>query len=202
MVDLQRFCGGGGTLYPTRLAGRIYAADGMIGVSVPDDGRELPTSTGKNMRENDEARARALETMFAFDAAALRPFALWPERVECEQCDGRGGEADREKCSTCCGSGRCVCTYCDAEHECGQCDGLGYIEISDPQTCRFCGGSGRTPKDQPILHAKWIHGYLLALLADCEDLRGEPHEHWIRGTFAGDGRFLVCEYRDCGEDRT
>ena len=124
---MQAICNPHHTLkapFPATVAGRrvSVAIDGYMMVMA--DGGDFPPDP---KAPNDEGMAKILDglngTRVTVRLDDLRQWA-GPTSEPCNKCGGKRVI----KCSTCRGWGQHECMTCDAEHDCGHCDGTGKVE--------------------------------------------------------------------------
>ena len=138
---------------PWRNGRSIYATDGAVIVSVPDDGRTLTEPEGRVVSD------RMINDALAFDGNCRRK---WPEVV------GKWRRCIACACTFCRGTGRCVCT-CGHDHMCFPCDGKGCTEEAVAK-CHTCRGAGLVYEPQTIA-GRLIDGNLAWLIDSLGDVR-------------------------------
>lgn len=149
-----------------RIRAYVAATNGYVLVAVPErEASGLPSSAlaspGSAMRRDV---AKLLSEAPSYQRRQARAGALlewcgeplWPSGGPCPQC---GPRPEKEECDACGGSGEHECTEpaCADVHDCGVCDGSGYVQ---PRSCRLCDGTGKE---------KWVPargGYLLGTSVD------------------------------------
>ncbi len=148
-IDIQRFCASPDEdrywlRSPWRADGCIYASNGHLAISIPDDGRELPQPGGRypNMTA-------------LFGKPVLGLFVPLPELEPvsvcgvCDRCAGFGKHG-RVDCDECFGRGEF--DHKRYTYRCMGCEGEGEIgNDAEPTLCLACDGFGE-PGAVPLAH--------------------------------------------------
>jgi hypothetical protein len=124
---------------PWKDAHYAYASDGVVLVRVPLGDLDAFTV---NLLPDATKRPDVASIFAAGPRSYLSDPMPWPtcitDPVPCTACHGKrfleGGT-----CRSCGGDGICICSCCEAEHDCGECDGQGDV---GPGPCSKCEGAG------------------------------------------------------------
>jgi hypothetical protein len=155
---------------PWRDGDWVYATNGKSAVRVPATPETLAQIPDAPEGAESLTPPPVASMMQALDFSlctaplpSLRPDPRGvPREAPCDDCG---------TCEACGGEGTCLCSQCENEHDCGQCDGKGTVCAT--KDCKTCRGEGvireERWKTQPV-GSRWFSCQLLEILH--RELRG------------------------------
>jgi hypothetical protein len=140
-----------------RYKGRLYATNGHIAITIPDD-PDIPADDDSSIPEDlEELIAKTLACVEAYQPLIVE----LPPRIRCKTCAGVGEVA---KCTACDGEGVIPCPTCGHEMDCEECDGRGafgpFSGKEADMRCPECSGRGETFVLIPLGNTQFQRHYL------------------------------------------
>lgn len=123
--------------------GYLYATDGCIMVRTTTnapDAQGIPETVRKTIDTYFGQIESLLTTDGAFkELSSLDSYQSMSTSETCQHC--KGEKSVPVPCDNCTGTGRCICSDCEDEHECQRCAGEGDLP-EGVMDCPSCGGKG------------------------------------------------------------